>query len=106
MSTLGLDTSNYTTSAARYDGSRVTDNRRRLLPVPDGARGLRQSDAVFHHTRQLPDVASPLLPDPELSAIGVSVSPTGAEGSYMPCLFPHREGHGGGAGGGAKCAGL
>ena len=87
MSTLGLDTSNYTTSAAKYDGSRVTDNRRRLLPVPEGAKGLRQSDAVFHHTRQLPDIASPLLPDPELSAIGVSVSPTGAEGSYMPCFL-------------------
>ncbi len=87
MTALGIDTSNYTTSAARYDGISVTDNRRKLLPVPKGMKGLRQSDAVFHHTRQLPDIVSPLLPDAELSAIGVSVSPTGAEGSYMPCFL-------------------
>ncbi len=87
MSTLGLDTSNYTTSAAVYDGVKVTENRRKLLPVPEGSKGLRQSDAVFHHTKQLPEVVSPLLPDPGLRAIGVSVSPTGAEGSYMPCFL-------------------
>lgn len=87
MSTLGIDTSNYTTSAAKYDGSKVTENRRKLLPVPEGARGLRQSDAVFHHTRQLPEILCGLLPDGGIEAIGVSVSPTGAEGSYMPCFL-------------------
>lgn len=90
MTALGIDTSNYTTSAAKYDGARVTDNLKKPLPVPKGMKGLRQSDAVFHHTRQLPEVLSPLLPDAELSAIGVSVSPTGAEGSYMPCFLTGR----------------
>lgn len=87
MSSLGIDTSNYTTSGAKYDGSAVTGNLRRLLPVPEGARGLRQSDAVFHHTRQLPDILCGLLPDGDIEAIGASVSPTGAEGSYMPCFL-------------------
>lgn len=90
MTALGIDTSNYTTSAAKYDGARVTENRRRLLPVAEGMRGLRQSDAVFHHTRQLPELLSPMLPDPELGAVGVSISPTGAEGSYMPCFLTGR----------------
>lgn len=87
MSALGIDTSNYTTSAAKYDGSAVTENRRKLLPVPQGAKGLRQSDAVFHHTRQLPDILCGLLPDEDIEAIGASVSPTRAEGSYMPCFL-------------------
>ena len=78
MSTLGLDTSNYTTSAARYDGSRVTDNRRRLLPVPEGARGLRQSDAVFSHTVNLPVVAK-RLGKVDIAAIGYSAYPRDCE---------------------------
>ena len=51
---LGIDTSNYTTSAALYDGQRVLENRKLLLPVKPGEKGLRQSDAVIHHVRQLP----------------------------------------------------
>lgn len=90
MSALGIDTSNYTTSGAVYDGSAVTENRRKLLPVPGGAKGLRQSDAVFHHTRQLPDILCGLLPDEGIEAIGVSVTPTCAEGSYMPCFLTGR----------------
>lgn len=90
MSVLGIDTSNYTTSGAKYDGDKVTENRRKLLPVPKGARGLRQSDAVFHHTRQLPEILCGLLPDKDIEAVGVSVSPTGAEGSYMPCFLAGR----------------
>ena len=50
---LGIDTSNYTTSAALFDGERVLENRKKLLPVKPGEKGLRQSDAVFHHVRQL-----------------------------------------------------
>lgn len=84
---LGIDTSNYTTSAALYDGGRVLENRKIPLPVAPGARGLRQSDAVFHHTRQLPKLLTSLLPGQELDAIGVSVSPRRAEDSYMPCFL-------------------
>ena len=45
---LGIDTSNYTTSAALYDAeSGVVCHRKQLLTVHPGERGLRQSDAVF-----------------------------------------------------------
>ena len=86
---LGIDTSNYTTSAALFDGRRVLENRKLLLPVKPGEKGLRQSDAVFHHVRQLPQVLGPLLEGLEAppGAVGVSVSPTTAEGSYMPCFL-------------------
>lgn len=86
---LGIDTSNYTTSAALFDGQRVLENRKLLLPVKPGEKGLRQSDAVFHHVRQLPQVLGPLLEGLEAPpvAVGVSVSPTTAEGSYMPCFL-------------------
>ena len=48
---IGIDTSNYTTSAAAYDGEKVI-NSRKLLPVGEGQRGLRQSDALFGHIKQ------------------------------------------------------
>ena len=53
---IGLDTSCYTTSAAAVttDG-RVIASCRKLLPVAAGERGLRQSEAVFMHVRQLPE---------------------------------------------------
>ncbi len=88
---LGLDTSNYTTSAAVYN----TDNhkyihRRKLLPVVDGALGLRQSDAVFSHVRQLPQVIEELFFDAhinDITAVGISSRPRDEEGSYMPCFL-------------------
>ena len=49
---LGFDTSNYTTSAAVFDGTTGV-NRGKLLTVPEGALGLRQSDALFQHTKRL-----------------------------------------------------
>ncbi len=90
MTFLGIDTSNYTTSAALYDteSGRIT-TAGKLLPVKKGELGLRQSDAVFHHTKQLPQVIEqlfsqiPAKPD----AVGVSVRPRNAEGSYMPCFL-------------------
>ncbi|MBR0485545.1 MAG: peptidase M22 [Oscillospiraceae bacterium] len=84
---LGLDTSNYTTSVAVYDSEngQVTQAKK-LLPVKFGEKGLRQSDAVFHHTVQLPEVLSQ-LEIKTLSGIGVSVKPRNAEGSYMPCFL-------------------
>lgn len=87
---LGIDTSNYTTSAALFDGAAVLKNRKLPLPVAQGEKGLRQSDAVFHHTRQLPELLAALLPGRRLSAIGVSVTPRAAEGSYMPCFLVGR----------------
>lgn len=85
---LGLDTSNYTTSAAVYDTlSGAVRQRKLLLPVKIGERGLRQSDALFHHVRQLPDVAEELLRGSNIAAIGVSTRPRNVEGSYMPCFL-------------------
>ena len=59
MSCIGIDTSNYTTSAAACtvgeDGQlTVIANCKCPLPVAEGARGLRQSDAVFAHVKNLP----------------------------------------------------
>lgn len=52
MLTLGIDTSNYTTSCALYENGEVIQ-KKLLLPVKEGEKGLRQSDAVFHHTARL-----------------------------------------------------
>lgn len=86
---LGIDTSNYTTSAAIFDSvSGRMKSCRKLLPVKPGECGLRQSDAVFHHVQQLPCMMEQLFDgfDGEISAIGVSSTPRNAEGSYMPCF--------------------
>ena len=87
ISALGLDTSNYTTSAAFF-GDGEMDSRGMILPVKEGEIGLRQSDAVFHHTRQLPEVLS-MLGDKisEAKVIGVSERPRDAKDSYMPCFL-------------------
>lgn len=83
---LGIDTSNYTTSAAIFSGGKIWQNKK-LLPVKKGELGLRQSDAVFHHVQQLPEVLEPVLScSGKISAVGVSARPRDAEGSYMPCF--------------------
>ena len=88
---LGIDTSNYTTSVAIVgaDGGLVA-NLKRPLPVKAGERGLRQSDAVFAHIKNLPslmDEAGEILADCEIVAVGVSERPRNVEGSYMPCFL-------------------
>lgn len=86
---LGLDTSNYTTSAAWFDGDNG-DNAGKLLEVPEGSLGLRQSDALFQHVKRLPAILEQLketgLPA-KLEAIGASTQPREVEGSYMPCFL-------------------
>ncbi len=88
---VGIDTSNYTTSVAiaLADGT-IVANLKRPLPVKEGERGLRQSDAVFAHVRNLPSImneAKAILSDYEPIAVGVSSRPRDAEGSYMPCFL-------------------
>ena len=56
---LGIDTSCYTTSAACADERSIVFSKRTMLSVPFGDRGLRQSDGVFQHLKQL----APLLKD-------------------------------------------
>lgn len=88
MGFLGIDTSNYTTSTALLKNNGEMLQQKRLLPVKEGELGLRQSDAVFHHTRQLPELMEALFLEDfqSLQGVGASVKPRDAEGSYMPCF--------------------
>ena len=89
MSVIGFDTSNYTTSIAHFDGM-DGENCSKLLPVKAGELGLRQSDAVFHHTKSLPELSGRLfsnLSGKMIRAVGVSTRPRAVEGSYMPCFM-------------------
>lgn len=114
---LGIDTSNYTTSTAVFDSNTGKFfQQKKLLPVKLGELGLRQSDAVFHHTAQLHLLFSELVKDidsKDIAAIGASSRPRPVDGSYMPCFtvgentakilssalkvplytFSHQEGH-------------
>ncbi len=84
---LGIDTSNYTTSVALFKNGRMFQSKK-LLPVAAGAKGLRQSDAVFHHVQQLPEVLESLpFQGAEIAAVGVSSRPRSMVGSYMPCFL-------------------
>ncbi len=89
---LGIDTSNYTTSVALYDDqSGAHSHARRLLPVCEGARGLRQSDAVFEHVRALPQLLQELAQQAgslACDALCASGMPRRQQGSYMPCFLP------------------
>ncbi len=90
MTALGLDTSNYTTSAALYDAAQnLVVQRKKLLPVKEGEMGLRQSDALFHHVRQLPEIVEQLREDcpVPIDCVGASDRPQQTEGSYMPCFL-------------------
>ena len=89
MAVLGIDTSNYTTSFALYCDNGTVIQKKRLLPVKEGERGLRQSDAVFHHTKAYYELLDALLCecDEKITAVGASVSPTSQKGSYMPCFL-------------------
>ena len=85
---LGIDTSCYTTSVAAVtvDGQLLAA-RRRLLVVSKGGRGLRQSEGVFQHTQNLPEMMRLLrgdIPDAEFVAVCASFTPRDQEGSYMP----------------------
>jgi len=93
---VGIDTSNYTTSAALCDeNGEVLCNAKLPLPVAEGERGLRQSDAVFSHVRAMPQAAGAVreamreaeVSAADIAAIGVSYAPRDAEGSYMPCFL-------------------
>ena len=88
MCVIGFDTSNYTTSIAYFDGI-TGENQSQLLPVREGALGLRQSDAVFSHIKSLPELSGRLFSHIDIRsirAVGVSTRPRAVEGSYMPCF--------------------
>lgn len=92
MLTLGIDTSNYATSLAVFDtnAGEVVCDCKKFLPVKPGQMGLRQSDALFHHTAALPQLLREISEKADFSAIGavgVSARPRPVEGSYMPCFL-------------------
>lgn len=88
---LGIDTSNYTTSVAVLDcEGRLLANIKYPLQVKSGEHGLRQSDAVFSHIKNLPFAmsdAGAVIGDRKILAVGVSERPRNVEGSYMPCFL-------------------
>ena len=90
MAYIGFDTSNYTTSVAAYfpDEGMIL-HLKKLLPVKSGEKGLRQSDAVFHHTVQLEQLCGELFAKNyiDITAVCASSVPRLAEGSYMPCFL-------------------
>ncbi len=87
---LGIDTSNYTTSLAAIREGEPLFNLKAPLPVREGECGLRQSDALFSHVKNIPllfQKARALLAGKEILAIGVSEKPRNVDGSYMPCFL-------------------
>ena len=91
---IGFDTSNYTTSVCAFSENGPVADIRRLLPVPEGSVGLRQSDALFLHTKALPELCGMLknelsekLGEWRTASVGVSFRPVSREGSYMPCFL-------------------
>ncbi|MBO8170367.1 MAG: O-sialoglycoprotein endopeptidase [Bacillaceae bacterium] len=83
---LGFDTSNYRTSTCLIDlNGTILAEKKELLQVPRGERGLMQSEAVFQHVKQLPEQMEHIFDqDCEVVAISVSTAPRPVEGSYMP----------------------
>ena len=61
---MGLDTSCYTTSVAALDEEgKLLGEARRILTVKQGNCGLMQSEMVFQHTRNLPELVENVLQD-------------------------------------------
>ena len=88
---LGVDTSSYTTSLCLLgEDGQIKADKRKVLEVASGSRGLRQSEALFYHMQNLPWLSSqlaPFLADHELVSIGVSVKPRPQEDSYLPVFL-------------------
>ncbi|MDL2206178.1 O-sialoglycoprotein endopeptidase [Eubacteriales bacterium OttesenSCG-928-N13] len=85
MSSLGIDTSCYRTSVAYADDAGFAQ-RRQLLTVPQGKRGLQQSELVFQHVQNLPTLVEQLMDEASsaIDCVCVSTRPRPVDGSYMP----------------------
>lgn len=86
---LGIDTSNYTTSASLIRSGEIIANVKIPVGVAEGGVGVRQSDAVFSHVKNLSSAIEKALGAAQgrIDAIGVSTRPRSVEGSYMPCFL-------------------
>lgn len=89
---LGIDTSNYKTSLAIVSGNEIICDLRRFLTVKQGERGLRQSEALFQHVQNMPEMFTELRRQykGEVLAVAYSSRPRPVEGSYMPCFTAGR----------------
>ena len=92
---VGFDTSCYTTSVAVVtEHGQAVASQRRLLQVPAGSRGLRQSEMVFQHNAALPELLTLALEEARavsgdgvpIAALCASARPRDVEGSYMPAF--------------------
>jgi N6-L-threonylcarbamoyladenine synthase len=83
---LGIDTSNYRTSLCLVgEAGQIVAEAKRLLRVKEGKRGLQQSEAVFQHVMNLPELGEQLrLSEWEIVGVCASEKPRPVEGSYMP----------------------
>ncbi len=86
---LGVDTSCYRTSLALADAGGIVAQAGRLLDVPEGARGLRQSDALFQHVKRLPALMEEMMAGAQgaVDAVAFSEKPRPADDSYMPVFM-------------------
>ena len=88
---IGIDTSNYTSSVSLLTlDRRLLANIKRPLPVKPGECGLRQSDAVFAHVKNIPECmkeAREILAGRTVCAVAVSERPRNIDLSYMPCFL-------------------
>ena len=83
---LSLDTSNYTTSACVFDTQcGIVWENRIMLPVKEGECGVRQNDAVFLHTKNLPFLFKD-IDCFDIDFVAASCCPSERENSYMPCF--------------------
>lgn len=82
---IGIDTSCYTTSVAIInDDGTVLKEHRLMLRVKPGERGLRQSEAVFQHLQNLPQLVEDLKETMPIIAVAASTRPRPVSGSYLP----------------------
>lgn len=83
---IGIDTSCYTTSVAVMNSEgKIINDCRKLLDVDKNKRGLRQSEMVFQHIRNLRELYPEILE--EIASVTVSCTPRPAENSYMPAFL-------------------
>ena len=84
---LGIDTSCYTTSVALVSAKGLEWEARTPLLVKPGAKGLRQSEALFQHVKNFPDLMQKIPDNFNITAVSASVRPRPPEGSYMPVFM-------------------
>ena len=87
---LGIDTSNYKTSVAVIDREQsIVCDIRNFLKVKQGEKGLRQSDALFQHVKNLPELMEKAceMCKGHFAAVSYSSRPRPVEGSYMPVFL-------------------